>query len=75
MMIFFGLVISATYLFTSEVRSNLDTVGTNYVYVLSVKQWCKKMIAELEKVKDNSVINLAYLGGLQTTWANNVSNP
>ncbi len=33
------------------------------------------MIAESHKIKDNSLINLAYLGGLLTIWANHLSNP
>lgn len=33
------------------------------------------MISELEKVKNDSAVNLAYLGGFQTIWANHVFSP
>lgn len=75
MMKFIGLLISAIFLLTSAHTTNLDVIRANYHQVLSDKQLCKKMIAELEKTKNNSATNLAYLGGLQTIWANHTFNP
>jgi hypothetical protein len=53
---------------------DLDYIRNHYEQVLSDKKLCEDMINELEKVTPTTV-ELAYLGGLQTIWANHVSNP
>lgn len=55
--------------------SILDEVRTNYNKLAADKALCKKMILALEETKDNSATQLAYLGGLQTIWANHTLNP
>ena len=55
--------------------SILDEVRTNYNKLAADKALCKKMILALEETKDNSATHLAYLGGLQTIWANHTLNP
>jgi hypothetical protein len=53
----------------------IDEARINYDKVIKDKVLCKKMISELEKIKNNSVVNLAYLGGYKTIWANHVFSP
>jgi hypothetical protein len=71
---FFGLL-SAMLFLTNFNASALDVVRANYNKVVSDKELCKEMIFELEKIKNNSATHLAYLGGLQTIWANHVFSP
>lgn len=75
MMKFLGLLISVLCLLTSFNTTGLDTVRANYSKVVSDKELCEKMIAELAEAKNNSATHLAYLGALQTIWANHVFNP
>lgn len=72
---FLGLLISAVFVFISFNATGLDVVRANYNKLVSDKDLCKKMISELAETKDNSATHLAYLGGLQTIWANHVFNP
>lgn len=53
----------------------MDEARMNYNKVIKDEVLCGKMISELEKVKSNSVVNLAYLGGYKTIWANHVFSP
>ncbi|WP_138090688.1 hypothetical protein [Sphingobacterium daejeonense] len=53
---------------------DIDFVRTNYTASIKDKQLCSRMISELKK-KNDRPINLGYLGGLQTIWANHVFNP
>jgi hypothetical protein len=53
---------------------DIDFVRTNYTASIKDKQLCSRMISELKK-KNDSPINMVYLGGLQTIWANHVFNP
>lgn len=53
----------------------IDEARINYDKVITDKVLCKKMISELEKIKNDSAINLAYLGGYKTIWANHVFSP
>ncbi|SEH84225.1 hypothetical protein SAMN02927937_01722 [Paenimyroides aquimaris] len=75
MMKFLGLLISVLCLLTSFNTTSLDTVRANYSKVVSDKELCEKMIAELAEAKNNSATHLAYLGALLTIWANHVFNP
>ncbi len=75
MMKFLSLLISAMCLLTSAETTNLDVIRANYNKVVSDKKMCKEIISELQKTKNNSATHLAYLGGLQTIWANHVFNP
>lgn len=70
-----GLLISAVFFFMSFNATSLDVVRANYNKLVSDKELCKKMIAELTETKKNSATHLAYLGGLQTIWANHVFSP
>lgn len=53
---------------------DLDYIRNHYGQAVLDKKLCKEMISGLEKFKLTSV-HLAYLGGLQTIWANHVVNP
>ncbi|MEG2162816.1 hypothetical protein AB670_03974 [Chryseobacterium sp. MOF25P] len=68
-------VIFAIFFLTSFNTISLDKVRTNYTKLISDKELCEKMIAELESAKTNSATHLAYLGGVQTIWANHVFSP
>lgn len=53
---------------------DLDFMRLNYAKAVSDKKLCSQMIEKL-KTEKNSPIFLAYLGGLQTIWANHTMNP
>jgi|SRR5690606_20641075 len=53
---------------------DLEYLRLNYEKAVSDKQLCSMMIEELEGKMDSSVF-IAYLGGLQTIWANHTLNP
>lgn len=55
-------------------KIDLDYIRTHYEQAVSNKEICTAMIAGLEKPKLNN-IELAYLGALQTIWANHTINP
>ena len=59
---------------TQAQRIDLDYLRDNYDKTVADKLLCSNLMATLEKEKDNSVY-LAYLGGLQTIWANHTINP
>lgn len=70
-----GLLISAVFFFMSFNATGLDVVRANYNKLVSDKELCEKMIAELTETKNNSATHMAYLGGVQTIWANHVFSP
>lgn len=70
-----SLLISTIFFILSFNATGLDEVRANYNKLVSEKELCEKMIAELTKTKNNSATHLAYLGGLQTIWANHVLSP
>lgn len=70
-----GLLMSAVFFFMSFNATGLDVVRANYNKLVSDKELCEKMIAELTETKNNSATHMAYLGGLQTIWANHVFSP
>lgn len=70
-----GLLISAIFFLMSFNATGLDVVRANYNKLVSDKELCEKMIAELTETKNNSVTHMAYLGGAQTIWANHVFSP
>lgn len=72
---FSGLMISAVFFLASFNAGDLEVVRAHYSKVVSDKELCEKMIAELSKTKSNSATHLAYLGGMQTIWANHVFSP
>lgn len=72
---FLGLLLSAMFFFMSFKATGLDVVRANYNKLVSDKELCEKMIVELVEIKNNSATHLAYLGGLQTIWANHVFSP
>ncbi len=53
---------------------DLEYMRLNYDKAVSDKELCSRLIEELETVKDNPVY-LAYLGAMQTIWANHTRNP
>lgn len=59
--------------FTNQIL--IDEARMNYNKVIKDEVLCKKMIVEFEKAKNISALNLAYLGGFQTIWANHVFSP
>lgn len=75
MMKFLGLLMSVLCFLTSFDTTGLATVRANYSKVVSDKELCETMIEELAKKKNSSSTHLAYLGALQTIWANHVFNP
>ncbi len=52
----------------------LDYLRANYDQAVTDKALCSKLIEELTKTSPTPVY-LAYLGGLQTIWANHVFSP
>ena len=53
---------------------DLDFLRKNYDKAVSDKELCSRMIGDLKEQKHDNVY-LAYLGGLQTIWANHTMNP
>lgn len=53
---------------------DLDFIRKNYDKAVFDKKLCSTMIEELKAEKENNIY-LAYLGGLQTIWANHTMNP
>jgi len=53
---------------------NLDYVRANYDKAFADKKLCSQMIEALKK-ENSTPLFLAYLGGLQTIWANHVFSP
>lgn len=72
---FLGLLISAIFFLINFNGTDLDVVRASYNKLVSDKALCEKMMAELTETKNNSATHLAYLGALQTIWANHVFSP
>ena len=53
---------------------DVEYLRKNYDKAAADKKLCSNMIEDLKAKKDNNVY-LAYLGGLQTIWANHTMNP
>lgn len=68
-------LLSVLFLFSSSTINLLDTVRANYSKLAADKELCSDLLAQLEKNKNNSATHLAYLGSLQTIWANHTFNP
>ena len=68
-------LLSALFIFSSFAIYSLDDVRANYSQLATDKKMCSELLAQLEKNKDQSATHLAYLGGLQTIWANHVFSP
>jgi len=69
------LLLSALFIFSSFTIYSLDDVRKNYSQLATDKKMCSELLAQLEKNKDQSLTHLAYLGSLQTIWANHVFSP
>lgn len=69
------LVTSIAIFFMSSKPIDIDEIRKNYNKLVSDKELCEKMMTELTKSKNTSVTHLAYLGSLQTIWANHVFSP
>ncbi|MCO4292618.1 hypothetical protein NF867_07080 [Solitalea sp. MAHUQ-68] len=72
-MIRFVLLISFCLLCSFK-TIDLDYIRNNYEKSVSEKKTCEIMIKALEQSTLNNV-QLAYLGALQTIWANHTINP
>ena len=72
---FLGSGILLFFFMTSFITPDLNLMRENYSKAMSDKEICKKMMIELAKTKNNSPTHLAYLGGVQTIWANHVFSP
>lgn len=55
-------------------KVDLQFIENNYDKAVDDKKLCAQMIEDLKSSTDDPV-HLAYLGGLQTIWANHVINP
>lgn len=55
-------------------KVDLHFIENNYDKAVEDKKLCARMIEDLKFSTDDPV-HLAYLGGLQTIWANHVINP
>lgn len=53
---------------------DLEDMCSNYEHATTDKDLCKTMLEAMEQNKEYPVY-LAYLGGLQSIWANHVRNP
>ena len=62
--------LTQTHLFGMD----LEYVRANYDKAVTDKKLCRQLIEDLEKAEKSSLF-LAYLGGLQTIWANHVFSP
>jgi hypothetical protein len=56
-------------------NTDLEYIRAHYEQAVSDEKLCHEMIQDLEKEETPTNTHLAYLGGLQTIWANHVSNP
>ncbi len=66
------LVFMTNFVFSQNI--DLDYLRQNYEKAVEDKVLCQNMIKSLEAKKDQTIY-LAYLGGLQTIWANHTFNP
>lgn len=69
---FLCLIFMTTLAFSQNI--DLDYLRQNYEKAVEDKVLCQNMIKSSEAKKDQSIY-LAYLGGLQTIWANHTFNP
>lgn len=69
------ILLSISILSTSPSPNLIDNIRTSYNKLDSDKMLCERMMIEFEKTKDDSTINLGYLGALQVIWAKHVFNP
>lgn len=73
----FSLLLGICILFafkSNKVNIDLVYIRNHYEQAITNKEVCTTMIDGLKKSKVNN-IELAYLGGLQTIWANHTINP
>ena len=55
--------------------NDISDVRLNYKRCIADKELCRRLIVKLEGSKNPTAIELAYLGGLKTIWANHVFSP
>lgn len=60
--------------FVQSSAFSVEDVRVNYYKAVANKELCSQMIENLRKEKSTPLL-LAYLGGLQTIWANHVFSP
>ena len=54
---------------------DLNHIRNQYQHAAADKDICQALIEELKNVNEIDGVELAYLGALETIWANHVSNP
>lgn len=75
-MSFVKLLISSIWTMAVLYRTDtLPSIRTDYAKTLADRELCAKMINELVEANSPSATNRAYLGGLQTIWANHLLSP
>lgn len=71
-----NLLISSIWTMAVFYRTDsLDSIRTDYAKAASEKELCARMIDELVDADSHAAVNMAYLGGLQTVWANHLLSP
>ncbi len=55
--------------------NDLLEVRSSYKRCIADKELCRKLMDRLEGSKQQTPLELAYLGGLKTIWANHVFSP
>ncbi len=56
-------------------KEALERVRVNFSKLAKNKELCAELMNELNKVDASSPLHTAYIGGLQTIWANHTQNP
>lgn len=60
---------------TSVYATDFESIRKNYDRFVSDKELCQKTLKQLSESKNDSALHQAYLGFLETVWANHVINP
>lgn len=59
----------------SVYATDFESIRKNYDRFVSDKELCQKTLKQLSDSKNDSALHQAYLGFLQTVWANHVISP
>ncbi len=60
---------------TSVYATDFESIRKNYDQFVSDKELCQKTLKQLSESKNDSALHQAYLGVLETVWANHVISP
>lgn len=69
------LLFTGLFFLLNAPTSDLEGVRTNYSKLVADKSLCERMLDELSQTQEQSATHRAYLGGVQSIWANHVFNP